>query len=287
LRLLPLSHTPRRRTVLESGPPLGQGQEVKSSEVGPGDNNAAAQAVISFIVPAYNEERLLGSALRAIHEAARSIGELYEIIVADDASTDRTVAVAAEHGARVISVANRQIAATRNAGARQACGELLVFVDADTVVNKAVVASAFHAIELGAVGGGATFRFEGRLPRYAEVLQPVMAWIARVARLAPGCFIFCTRDAFATVGGFDERLFGAEEIALSHALKRLGPFVILREAVTTSGRKLRTYSGWQMLGLIGRIAVRGRRVVRSRDDLHMWYEGRREEPESFGLPPTY
>ncbi len=106
-----------------------------------------------------------------------------------------------------------------------------------------------------------------------------MVWMSRVTRLAPGCFIFCTREAFDSVSGFDERLFGAEEIALSHALKRLGPFVILREAVSTSGRKLRTYSGREVLGLVGRIAVRGRRVVRSRDDLHMWYEGRREEPD--------
>ncbi len=103
----------------------------------PSGNIRTAQPVISFIVPAYNEERLLGSTLCAIHQAARSIGEPYEIIVADDGSTDRTAAVAAEHGARVVSVANRQIAATRNAGARQACGKLLVFVDADTIVNEA------------------------------------------------------------------------------------------------------------------------------------------------------
>lgn len=235
--------------------------------------------LISFVVPAYNEERLLGSTLRAIHRVAGSIGEPYEIIVADDASTDRTVAVAAEHGVRTISVANRQIAATRNAGARQACGTLLMFVDADTIVSEAVVSAALRAMRDGAVGGGATVRFEGRLPRYAEILQPVMDWVLRVGHLAAGCFIFCTRDAFDSVSGFDERLFGAEEIALSCALKRQGPFVILRESVTTSGRKLRTYSGWEVLRLLGRLAVRGRRLVESRDDLKMWYDGRREEPD--------
>jgi glycosyltransferase involved in cell wall biosynthesis len=237
------------------------------------------QPVISFVIPAYNEERLLGLTIRAIHDVARSIGEPYEIIVADDASTDRTVAVAAECGARAISVANRQIAATRNAGARQASGTLLMFVDADTIVNEAVVSAALRAMKAGAVGGGASVRFEGRLPRYAMILQPLMEGVLRVGRLAAGCFIFCTRDAFDSVSGFDERLFGAEEIALSRALRRLGPFVILRESVTTSGRKLRTYSGWEVLRLLGRLVLRGRRLVESRDDLDMWYDGRREEPD--------
>ena len=78
--------------------------------------------VISFIVPAYNEERLLGAALDALHAAARAAGEPYELIVVDDASTDRTATIAADHGAALVSVAHRQIAATRNSGARQATG---------------------------------------------------------------------------------------------------------------------------------------------------------------------
>ena len=77
-------------------------------------------ASISFIIPAYNEERLLGQTLSAIDQAARALGEPVEVIVVDDASTDRTAAIAQEHWARVVSVKCRQIAATRNAGAREA-----------------------------------------------------------------------------------------------------------------------------------------------------------------------
>ena len=68
----------------------------------------------SFIVPAWNEEALLPAALQALHVSARGAGVDYEIIVADDASTDRTASVAAEHGARVVACEHRQIAATRN-----------------------------------------------------------------------------------------------------------------------------------------------------------------------------
>jgi len=75
--------------------------------------------VISFIVPAYNEEQLIGATLRTLDGAAREVGEPYEIVVVDDASTDRTAAVATEHAARVVPVRNRHIAATRKAGARR------------------------------------------------------------------------------------------------------------------------------------------------------------------------
>ena len=71
--------------------------------------------MISFIVPAHNEEACLARTLPAIHEAARVVGHPYEVIVVDDASTDATAEVARENNARVVSVKHRQIAATRNA----------------------------------------------------------------------------------------------------------------------------------------------------------------------------
>jgi hypothetical protein len=97
-------------------------------------------------------------------------------------------------------------------------------------------------------------------------------------RLAAGCFVFCTRSAFEAAGGFDERLFGAEEIALSIALKRLGRFVILRETVLTSGRKLRTYSGLEVLGIMARAALSGGKMLERRDQMGLWYDPRREDP---------
>ena len=64
----------------------------------------------------------------------------------------------------------------------------------------------------------------------------------RLAGLASGSFLFCTRSAFEVVGGFDERRYASEEVWLSLALRKQGRFVILREHVITSGRKLRGYS---------------------------------------------
>ncbi|HEY7501837.1 MAG TPA: glycosyltransferase [Vicinamibacterales bacterium] len=234
--------------------------------------------MISFIVPAYNEERLLGQTLASIHAAARALDRSYEIVVADDASTDRTAEIARENGARVVPVRLRQIAGTRNAGARAARGEILVFVDADTLVPSATLSAAMDALARGAVGGGAMLRVDGTIPRHGRVLLFLVATGMRLGRLAAGCFLFCTREAFEAAGGFDERLFATEELALSRALRRHGRMTILREAVETSGRKLRTHSAWELARLIGALVGIGPRILRSRDRLELWYGSRRPDP---------
>src|SRR5258708_39128617 len=71
--------------------------------------------MVSFIVPAHDEEILIGATLRALAAAGRALGDPFEIVVADDASSDATVAIAREHGARVVSIQRRQISAARNA----------------------------------------------------------------------------------------------------------------------------------------------------------------------------
>jgi glycosyltransferase involved in cell wall biosynthesis len=235
--------------------------------------------MISFIVPAYNEEALIGRTLRAINSAAQNLDEPCEVIVTDDASSDQTASIAEAHDARVIRVNLRQIAAARNAGARHSRGERLIFVDADTVVNEAVVRAAVEAMNRGAAGGGSAVRFDGQVPRYAEFMQPALVRLFRAAGLACGCFLYCTREAFDAAGGFDEALFASEEIGMSQALKRQGRFVVLREAVTTSGRKLRMYSGKQVLLIMSRILLAGPKGLKNRERLELWYSGRREDPE--------
>ncbi len=240
--------------------------------------------MISFVVPAYNEEQMLGRTVCALNAAAQTLDEPFEVVVADDASTDRTAEIARHHGARVVSVNHRQIAATRNAGAHAATGEMLIFVDADTVVTEAAVRAAVAAMRGGAAGGGCATRFDGRIPAYARLLLATAIPLYRQMGLAAGCFLFCTRGAFQATGGFDERMFGAEEVAMSRSLARQGRFVVLREHVTTSGRKLRAYSARELLGLLARLALSGPSSVRQREGLDMWYGDRRPDPEAPNKP---
>ena len=236
--------------------------------------------MISFIVPAYNEEQCLAETLDALHTTGLALGEACEVVVADDGSTDQTAAIAVQKGALLVSVANRQIAATRNSGARVATGDLLIFVDADTVVNIEVVRAAVQAMRNGAVGGGAGIRFDEPAPWFARALLWVIVRIFRATGLAAGCFLFCTRAAFDAVGGFDEKYYGAEEIVMSRALKKLGrqgKFVILKQTVTTSARKLRTYSTGETIKMMARMTLRGTKALKQRQGMEFWYAERRED----------
>jgi glycosyltransferase involved in cell wall biosynthesis len=228
--------------------------------------------MISFIVPAYNEERLIGGTLTALHQAMASLRQTYEIIVVDDNSSDQTAAISVKAGARVVPLCRRQIAAARNAGARQAAGEVFFFVDADTQVNPAVVAAAIEALGQGAVGGGAAVQFDGKLPAYTRFCVLIGNCFSRAACLAAGCFLFCTREAFQASGGFDENYYCIEELVFSRALKRHGRLIMLREPVLTSGRKLRAYPAWKLLGMLLSMLLRGPKALKQRRGLEFWYD---------------
>ena len=238
--------------------------------------------MLSFVVPAHDEEASIAATLHAIRAAAASAQVPFELIVVDDTSSDRTAERAAAEGAQVLRIERRQIAAARNAGARAARGDTFVFVDADTLIGADVVRGLLRAIGAGAIGGGAAVRFDAPTPRWLDAVLPASIWVARQLRITGGCFLFCRRDAFEAVGGFDEALFAAEEIRLCRVLRARGDFVILREAVLTSGRKLRTYSGRELLGAALRVGLAGSAGLRDRSRLGIWYDPRR--PDRRGSP---
>jgi glycosyltransferase involved in cell wall biosynthesis len=233
--------------------------------------------MISFIVPAHNEQACIARTLQAIHQAAQTIGQPYEIVVADDASTDTTAEIALQNNARVVRVNHRQIAATRNSGARAAQGERLFFVDADTIVNPRAIASALLHMDKGAVGGGAPARFDAAAPLYAQLLVLWFGLFMRLAGLTGGAFMFCTRDAFHSTGGFDEQLFGAEDAAMSWALKREGRFVVLWRYVVTSGRRMRGIRGLLMLATLIGMAFFPKMLRQRSRVKKIWYDSNREQ----------
>jgi glycosyltransferase involved in cell wall biosynthesis len=245
------------------------------------DSSEAGGALprVSFVVPAHDEEALLPRTLGALRLAGAAARVPFEIVVADDASTDRTAAIAAENGARVVRLDARRIASARNAGARAARGALLVFVDADTVVPPATLAAALRAIDSGAVGGGAPVAFDGRVPLWARIMTAILNPLFRLLRASGGCFVFARRDVFfERTPGWDESLLVSEELSMCRELRRAGRFAVLREKVVTSGRKLRTHSAREILGALVSIGLRGRRGANDRRFAALWYGDRRADP---------
>jgi glycosyltransferase involved in cell wall biosynthesis len=237
--------------------------------------------MISFIVPAHNEQAYLPQTLQAIHESARAVGREYEVIVVDDASTDATAEIARQNNAQVVSVSHRQIAATRNSGGRAATGEQLFFVDADTTINPRAVAAAVQAMENGAVGGGAPARLDdGMLPLYVRLLSSLAVLITKLAGFTGGAFMFCTREAFQAAGGFNERQYWGEEGVFALALKREGQFVVLWKSVLTSGRRFRKISGLQLIAGGFRLALSPSKAFTERSSVEkVWYDSNRADDD--------
>jgi cellulose synthase/poly-beta-1,6-N-acetylglucosamine synthase-like glycosyltransferase len=155
--------------------------------------------------------------------------------------------------------------------------DAVVVVDADTVVSPETLRAAVQALDAGASGGGGSVRFDGPLPWYARPGAAMTLGVLRLFGWAAGCFVFCTRRTFEAVGGFDERLYAAEEIAFSLAVRRAGRMVLVGPPVTTSARKFRTHSPREMIRMTMAALHLGRRM-RSREHLHLWYGDRRRDP---------
>jgi glycosyltransferase involved in cell wall biosynthesis len=239
---------------------------------------------VSIIVPAYNEEKLLGSTLARMREAMQAFDEKgweCELIVCDNNSTDKTAEVAASSGARVIFEPVNQISRARNRGASVASGDWLVFIDADSWPSPALFAALTRKIQSGRVIGGGCFVRLDCAGQRARLLESIWNSISRMAGWAAGSFVYCEASAFHAVGGFSTHLFASEEIDLSKRLKAHGrktkrEFFIIREAwLLTSSRKFQLYTGWEYARFLARATLAPRATCADRDACHVWYDGRR------------
>jgi glycosyltransferase involved in cell wall biosynthesis len=239
---------------------------------------------VSVVVPAFNEERILGDSLtsiRASMEAFDARGWGAELIVCDNNSTDRTADIARAAGAVVVFEPVNQISRARNGGAARATGDWLVFVDADSHPTPGLFADVADAIAGGrALAGGSTIASAGaRLP--VRIVTQSWNWISRLNRWAAGSFIFCEAAAFDEAGGFSQELFASEEIDLFRRLKRIARrrrqaiVILTRHPLRTSDRKMHLYSGGEMLRFYLKTLVKGGRTLRNPEDSFIWYDGRR------------
>ncbi len=220
---------------------------------------------ISIIIPAFNEQRLIGETLARVQAASAQFwqrGWETELIVCDNNSTDRTAEIARAAGATVVAEPINQIARARNTGAAAASGDWLVFIDADSHPN------------------GGLFGLNGHYP-IGGCLLGLWNWLSRGLKWLAGSFIFCDAAAFRSVGGFNNELFAAEELDLSRRFKRLARetdkrIVILhRHPLVTSARKFHLYTPREHLWFLAKTVLAGGRTLNSRQACHTWYDGRR------------
>ena len=212
---------------------------------------------ISFVVPAYNEQALLGRSLLAIREeiarAGLKLGEEAEIIVVNNASTDDTRAVAlAVEGVRVVDEPRKGLVQARWSGFENSTGELIANIDADTVIPEGWLAEVLRQFGRSAelVGLSGPYVYYG-VPRKVNVVVACyyrLAWLAYVfnhyvlnigAMLQGGNFVV-KREAMLKLGNPDLRFsFYGEDTDMANRLSKVGTVKFtFRLPAQSSGRRL-------------------------------------------------
>ncbi|SOD02213.1 transferase 2, rSAM/selenodomain-associated [bacterium JGI 053] len=213
--------------------------------------NPPRSVPLSIIIPTLNEAEAIGETLAALRPL-RARGA--EVIVADGGSADDTVYLSRPLADAVV-VSEPGRARQQNAGAAVANGDILLFLHADTRLPAG--ADALIAEGLRRTNGGwgrFDVRLTGRHPML-RVIERMMGVRSRLSGIATGDqAIFVHRDWFRAAGGFPQIPL-MEDVALSKALKRLGPPLCLRETVTTSSRRWEQRGVWRTMLLMWRLRL--------------------------------
>ena len=202
---------------------------------------------ISVIVPTLNEEKYIKGCLKSLKK--QSFKD-YEIIVSDGLSTDNTVKIAKNYTKKVISSKDKGIGDGRNKGARVAKGEILLFIDADTIAAPNLLNKISESMKNKDIIGLTTrmkpkeklslldyieFKFYNYFVRaslYLPFLTPQI----------PGVCLCIKKNIFQRVGGFNKEMKTCEDLDFCEKAKKYGKFLFLKGTyVNTSIRRMKKW----------------------------------------------
>jgi len=202
--------------------------------------------IFSVIVPTLNEEKYLPNTLTSIKKQNYK-GE-FEIIVADGMSKDHTTEVAKRYTDKIVLVNRKGVSAGRNEGARAAKGDILVFLDADTIAcNNLLDNIAKHFKHKNVLAGTPrilTTEYGKSMILYTVANELGINTLFKIKKpIMPAVCLACRRDVFWRVGGFNEDLKVAEDVEFSTKIRKLhGKFIFMRNSyVYTSPRRLKQW----------------------------------------------
>jgi len=204
--------------------------------------NPVKNPKISIIIPTLNEEKYIEQSLLALK--SQTIDTPYEIIVVDSNSKDKTVEIAKKYANKVIVTKKRGIAVGRNLGAKHARGEILVFVDADTILLPDTLKKIYEEIKKKKV----VLVSCPIVPITRSFLLHIMYMTYNLFSITSikckrpqisGAFMVTKRDAFAAVQGFNEKFKILEDFDFSERISKIGEVKIITTTyVLTSPRRL-------------------------------------------------
>ena len=191
---------------------------------------------LSFVVPAYNEEAYLPACLESILAQTRELGEPVEIIVVNNASTDRTREVALGYaGVRVVDEPHKGLTFARQAGFAASTGELIANVDSDSRLTSGWVEKvlATFAAEPKIVSLSGPFIYYDLTPwqrvsvrlfyMLAFVVYVMNRWVLRAGSMVQGGTFVLRRQALEQIGGFNTAIaFYGEDTDIARRMSRVG-----------------------------------------------------------------
>lgn len=200
---------------------------------------------ISFIIPAYNEEKRILQCINSIRSEVFRYNTHWEIIVVDNNSTDWTAVTASRAGAIVIKEEKKGVVWARQAGANIAKYELLAFIDADAIMPKNWIAATIkHFFDDTVVGASGRLRFYD-VPDYINKVNkylyyPLAMFLHHYYPTMQGGNFVIRKSAFEKMGGFDTSIeFWGEDTMTAIKLSKIGRIILDPQMeINTSGRRL-------------------------------------------------
>jgi glycosyltransferase involved in cell wall biosynthesis len=202
--------------------------------------------MLSIIIITKEEEELLPSLLESIKKQDLTD---HEIIVSDADSKDRTREIAKGFGCKIVEGGTPSVG--RNNGAKASKGDVILFLDADVVLPAHFIKKNTDEFRKRNLGCG--------IPRYTPLSSNIIdklaygffnLWAGITQYFYPhaiGCCIFCRRDVFDKINGFDERTFYAEDHDFANKSRKFGRFGVLKsEAVECNMRRFKNNGHWKM-----------------------------------------
>jgi len=205
----------------------------------PVQSKKATAPLVSVIIPAHNEQDYLQATLESVYQQPY---RAYEVVVVANGCTDRTVAVARDFCDQLLIVQEKGLSRARNLGADAARGEILMFLDADTLLEWNALETITDKFTRQYAAG--TLKGKPDSKRWIYHFIYFLKNFQHRWSLHQGSsgVILCWRDHFRAMGGFDESLEVMENSDLINKLKSLGEYLYIEDTVvTTSMRRFEKY----------------------------------------------
>jgi glycosyltransferase involved in cell wall biosynthesis len=199
--------------------------------------------MISVVIPAYNEEKYIRRCLESLR--TQNFDE-YEIVVVDNASTDKTREIAEKYADKVIFEGKKGVVFARQKGFEEAEGDVIASTDADTVVGENWLQEIHRAFEKKIAGVyGPVFLLDGNKIEKALAKNGFTLFLMINHMLGIPHFVGMNfaikKELFLACGGFDIRIKSAEDLYLSSKIKKLGRIYFNKNMVVyTSARRLKS-----------------------------------------------